>query len=156
MTHYRLTEGLIVNKTPVAVIRSRFQEYLHCFNVMLCGSILKVHESPWMTGQTWVNTAGEGGEMKCVCVCVWESILQLISGEVSSSLPQHLHNILTSADIEKWHTERQINYIKSYESSVVLYHLFNWICVKLTRFVHDSELVSAACECKSSCWVNLG
>ncbi len=50
----------------------------------------------------------------CVFVCVWESILKLITGALS---PVHFYNILASADIEKLHTERQN---KSYDSSVVL------------------------------------
>lgn len=67
-----LTEGLIGHKTLVVVFRAKFQKYLCCFYVMLFGSILKVHKSPWMTGQTWVNATEEEGKKKCVCVSVKE------------------------------------------------------------------------------------
>lgn len=106
--------------------------------------------SEWRRGQ---------GTKKCVCVFLWKRekrkdqhssvpVSCNSSREVSFSFPQHLHNILMHAGIEMWHTEREINYRKSYDWSTALYHLFKSICAKLTLTLYK-ENVSGAWSYKS-------
>lgn len=52
---------------------------------------------------------------------------------------RHLHNILTHTYKEMWNTEKEINCRKFYNMSTTLYRPFNWICVKLTTFLHYSK-----------------